>query len=223
MSALATLGHAGRWKAASVWIAAGVVAAGLAAGCGGSGSDEGSRQVGGPDATSPGAAGNADATMDDDAGDASHGDDVSPWSGGDAPVGDDEDCCTACFGTNRADLDLSCAPAAVTSAVLTGSCAPSPAADASASLGTGFSCDPPLSTTTPFADCSEVSFDTSTPGDCHVALTFANGSSYAADVQITSMPQTCCGCPGLALTPSPAVLVVKVGDAACGAGYAGGE
>lgn len=221
MLALATLGHARRWKSASVWLAAGVVAAGLAAGCGSAGNDGGSSHAGGPDANGPGDAGNADATVDD-AGDGSLGD-ISTGGGGDAPAGDDQECCTACVGTYRADLDLSCAPAAVTSAVLTGSCALSPLDDASASLGTGFSCDPPLSTATPFADCSEVSFDTSTPGDCHVALTFANGSSFSGDVQITSMPQPCCGCPGLALTPSPAVLVVKVGDAACGARDAGAE
>jgi hypothetical protein len=227
----AARGDLGRLKEACVWVATLIAAAGLMAGCGGSAAagamvpgDGGTQRAGEPGvgANGQGDAGNADATMGA-AGDASLGDDAFPAGGGGAPVGDEEDCCTACNQNYSAYLDLSCAPAAVTSAVLTGACAPDPTDDASASIGPGFSCDPPVATTTPFADCSDVAFGATTSGDCHVAFTFANGSTYSGDVQFTAIPPICCGCPALTFAPSPGVLVVKTPGAPCTASDAGDQ
>jgi len=122
------------------------------------------------------------------------------------------DCKIGCQGPQSATLDLSCAPAAVTVAELTGPCAPPP--DATPASGFGFSC--PLAAQTPFVDCDQVSFSSNEPGDCHVSLTFASGFTYSADVHFATTPATC-GC-GLPQGPFPtqAVLMVNNPDAACG-------
>jgi hypothetical protein len=124
--------------------------------------------------------------------------------------------CGACVGPQAVALDLSCAPDVVTSATLGGPCAPLPPGDASGSGGSGapspgFICD--VATQTPFVDCRTVFFFASGPGDCHVALTFANGFTYAADVHYGTAPQDC-ECADT-LVPSVAVLAVKEPLAAC--------
>jgi hypothetical protein len=69
-----------------------------------------------------------------------------------------------------------------------------------------------------------VSLYAQAPGDCHIALTFANGLIYSGDVQFTysGPPQLCCGCdPALTLAASPGVLAVNNPAATCVPGDAG--
>jgi hypothetical protein len=127
------------------------------------------------------------------------------------------DCKIGCQGPQSATLDLSCAPAAVTRAELTGPCAPPP--DASLVIGgLGFSC--PLAAQPPFVDCDQVSFSSNEPGDCHVSLTFASGFTYSGDVHFATTPRTCgCDLPQGPF-PTPAVLTVNNRDATCGSARA---
>jgi hypothetical protein len=134
------------------------------------------------------------------------------------------DCGGMCQSVTGVTLDLSCAPAAVTKAVLTGPCAPTvrdaAPSDGSGGSAFGFSCATAVKT--PFVDCSQVYFDASGPGVCHVELTFADGFTYSADVTYSTVPPYC-GCPSISgLVPSPATLTVNNPSATCGALDAGG-
>jgi hypothetical protein len=120
---------------------------------------------------------------------------------------DDPDCSTLCGNATEVTIELSCA-AEVTSATLTGPCAPGSAEDPYREGYTGkpflgFFCD--NRGATPFVDCSEVSFETAAAGDCHVEIDFADGFTYSGDVTYTAEPQ-CCPIPFLSASP-PALSV----------------
>jgi hypothetical protein len=124
-----------------------------------------------------------------------------------------------------ATIELNC-PAAVTTAQLTGPCAPS--GDAShfivespdaysggsgppASAGFGFSCAP--ITQVPFSECKQVYIAATAPGVCHVGLTFADGFTYSTDVTFTSQtdpePPGCARCPSYIAPASQTMFMVN--------------
>ena len=93
------------------------------------------------------------------------------------------------------------------SASLSGACAP-------ADAGNPFSCSdyaPPNDV--PFQDCKQVFFRAQNLGTCHLALDFANGFAYSADVTITQAPGDQC-CHGM-FEATPPQLVVTEPDASC--------
>jgi hypothetical protein len=116
------------------------------------------------------------------------------------PIGDDDGpspaCPLLCLTGEFAVLELTC-PAAVTSAEVTGPCAPivdASISDAEAGGGGGgtgppafggfgFSCA--MSTRVPFTQCTEVVLAATKPGVCHVALTFEGGFAYSTDIRFT--------------------------------------
>jgi hypothetical protein len=131
--------------------------------------------------------------------------------GASEPIGDDDgstpNCPLVCPESEFAMLDLTC-PAVVTSAQLTGPCAP--ASDASLSDaepfesgggtapsafgGSGFWCS--MARLVPFTQCTQIYLIATEPGICHVALTFADGFTYSTDVTFTWMTLGAApGCP----------------------------
>ncbi len=61
-------------------------------------------------------------------------------------------------------------------------------------------------------DCSEVSFGTSGPGDCHVEIDFADGFTYSGDVHYAAEEQCCAAS---FLSPSPVALSVSNPTSSC--------
>ncbi len=140
-------------------------------------------------------------------------------------------CPGGCAAGGYAVIELAC-PAAVTSARLTGPCAPS--GDASlflveppatysggsgppASAGFGFACAP--ITETPFSGCKEVYLAATAPGVCHVELTFATGFTYSTDVTFASQrdpaPPGCAQCPAYIAPSSQATFTVNNPSTTC--------
>ena len=93
------------------------------------------------------------------------------------------DCSTICTGNQTAGFDLSCAPTNLTSVALSGVCA---IGDAGLSDDLINSASRSLYVSSP------------SPGVCHVALTFATGFIFSADVTFTlktdPMPAGCGAC-----------------------------
>jgi hypothetical protein len=132
-------------------------------------------------------------------------------------------CRGGCVEGEEAELQMSC-PTIIASAVLTGVCAraggtsvpPGPPDAASGGgggpevgTGYGFSCG--ATTEFPFAGCRGFYLAASAPGDCHVELTFANGSTYVADIQFeqrsAEVHPGCPPCPPY-IAPTQATFVV---------------
>ena len=137
-------------------------------------------------------------------------------------------CPGSCTETRTVQVSLACATATVTNVQLTGPCAP----ESDASLYKGFAPDASVRGQTlglscasvdrvPFSECQDVFFTTAGPGECHLALTFANGFTFASDVTWESEVQNC-GCPAL-LVPSQPVVHVDNPESTCSSADAGGE
>ncbi len=108
--------------------------------------------------------------------------------------GSPPDCPGGCVEASIANFDLSCSPNDLTSVVATGPCA-RPDASLEWYTGTG----------------SEwiVGVGSPSPGVCHVALTFATGFTYSADVTFAVQPGGGCGCPSFVGPNPPVVLKVN--------------
>lgn len=121
-------------------------------------------------------------------------------------------CPGGCTVGAYAVLELTCR-ATVTSARLTGPCAPS----GDAGAGFGFSCAPV--TEVPFSGCKEVHIAATVPGVCHVELTFATGFTYSTDVTFASQtdpePPGCGQCPQYVGPASQATFIVDNPATAC--------
>ena len=127
---------------------------------------------------------------------------------------EDPDCDGLCGGQGEPTLVLTC-PAEIISATLTGPCAPGSTEDpererTDGTIKLGFFC---LNRgATPFVDCSEVGFETSGPGDCHIEIDFTDGFVYSGDVHYTEQAQCC---PTSFLSPSPTSLTVSNPNSSC--------
>jgi hypothetical protein len=122
-------------------------------------------------------------------------------------------CPGVCGGATEVVVDLSCAPASVTSATLSGPCSPDATTGGSWPGHRGFICSD--KGVTPFVDCSEVFFETSGPGVCHVEIDFADGFTYSADVTYSAEASCACATPFLAASTNK--LMVNNPSATCAA------
>jgi hypothetical protein len=119
------------------------------------------------------------------------------------------DCCGTCLASEPADFQLTCETTDLESVTATGPCATQDES-LSSHIGRG-----------------EVFVDSAGPGVCHVALTFATGFTFAADVTFATQPGGDCGgpqcpCPKY-VAPTAGPFVVENPSATCVDAGAGNE
>jgi hypothetical protein len=120
-------------------------------------------------------------------------------------------CCGLCPASEPAIFELSCGSTDLTSVVATGPC------------------DTPYARASSYVSDGTVVVGSEGAGVCHVALTFATGFTYSADVTFTSKPGGVCGgpectCPDPTLATSGPFPVNDPSNACVDAGLdAGGE